>query len=214
MKSVPFTAFPRQAEGRNQVNKLRRAGRVPGIVYGPKIQPMNVEVDSKAIEKLIHSSVSNHLVVDLTVEGDSRATRLALLHDVQRNPLSGKVIHADFHEVERDHKIVITVPVETMGEAKGVKTGGGTLEHVLFQVKVTATPIDLPEAIEIDVTGMEVGDTIHIGDIKAPEGVKILGDPMIPVVSVAISRTERAARLAEKKAEADAAAAPVAAGKK
>ena len=206
MKSVPFTAFPRQAEGRNQIKKLRRIGRVPGIVYGPKIEPMNVEVDSKAIEKLIHSSVSDHVVVDLNLEGDSKPTRLALLHEVQRNPMTGAVIHADFHEVEANHKVTVTVPVETVGEAKGVKTGGGTLEHVLFEVKVEATPRDLPEFIGIDVSNMDVGDTLHISDIQVPEGVTILGDPGIPVVSIAISRTERAARVAEKKAEAEAAA--------
>jgi len=96
----------------------------------------------------------------------------------------------DFHEVAEDEKVTIMVPVETVGEPAGVKNGGGVLEHVLFKLKVRSLPKDLPEQIVVDVTHLEVGKTIHLGDIKVPEGVEILGDKHISVISVALPRAE------------------------
>ena len=124
------------------------------------------------------------------------------MQEVQHHPLSGKVLHVDFHEVSETEKVTVMVPVETVGEAVGVKTGGGVLEHVLFKLKVRALPKDLPEQILVDVSALEVGKSIHVGEIKAAEGVEILGDKQTPVVSVALPRTE-----AEEAAAAEGAAA-------
>jgi large subunit ribosomal protein L25 len=96
----------------------------------------------------------------------------------------------DFHEVAENEKVTVQVPVETTGEAAGVKNGGGVLEHVLFKLKVRCLPKDLPEQILIDVTALEIGKSIHIGEVKAPEGVEILGDKKTTVVSVAAPRAE------------------------
>jgi large subunit ribosomal protein L25 len=96
----------------------------------------------------------------------------------------------DFHEVSATEKVTIMVPVETTGEAVGVKTGGGVLEHVLFKIKVRALPKDLPEQIVVDVAHLEVGKSIHLGDIKSPEGVEILGDKKVSILSVALPKTE------------------------
>ena len=114
--------------------------------------------------------------MDLSVENDARAKRLALVQEIQHHPLDGKVLHVDFHEVAENEKVTVHVPVETTGEAAGVKNGGGVLEHVLFKLKVRCLPKDLPEQIVIDVTALEIGKAIHLGEIKAPEGVEILGD--------------------------------------
>jgi large subunit ribosomal protein L25 len=100
------------------------------------------------------------------------------------------VLHVDFHEVAENEKVTVQIPVETTGEAVGVKTGGGTLEHVLFKLKVRSLPKNLPEQIVVDVTALEIGKSIHLGDIKAPEGVEILGDKHITVVAVAAPRAE------------------------
>jgi len=112
------------------------------------------------------------------------------------------VLHVDFHEVSPTEKVTIMVPVETTGEAAGVKNSGGVLEHVLFKLKVRALPKDLPEQVVIDVTALELNKTIHIGEIKAPEGVEILGDKNIPVVSVAVPRAEEEPAAAEGAAAA------------
>jgi large subunit ribosomal protein L25 len=139
---------------------------------------------------LIHHSASENLLVDLSVENDARAKRLALVQEIQHYPLDGKVLHVDFHEVAENEKVTVQVPVETVGEAAGVKNSGGVLEHILFKLKVRSLPKDLPEQIIIDVSSLELGKAIHIGEIKLSDGVEILGDKNIPVVSVAMPRTE------------------------
>src|SRR6267154_4036550 len=139
---------------------------------------------------LIHHSVSENLLVDLAVKDDARPKRLALVQEVQHHPLSGKVLHVDLHEVAENEKVTVQVPVETTGEAAGVKNGGGTLEHVMFKLKVRCLPKDLPEQIVLDVTALEIGKSIHLGKIKAPEGVEIIGDKHITVVAVAAPRAE------------------------
>jgi len=112
------------------------------------------------------------------------------VQEVQHHPLSAKVVHLDLHEVSENEKITVQVPVETTGEAAGVKTGGGSLTHVLLKLKVRSLPKDLPEQITIDVTALEIGKSIHIGQIVPPAGVEILGDKHLTVVSVAAPRAE------------------------
>ena len=190
MKSVPLKAYPRTLLQRGAVKKLRASGRVPATIYGRQAKPQNLEVVFDDITDLLHHSVSENVLVDLSVENDARAKRLALVQEVQHHPLSGKVLHVDLHEVAENEKVTVSVPVETTGEAAGVKTGGGTLEHVLFKLKVRCLPKDLPEQIVIDVTALEIGKSIHIGEIAAPAGVEILGEKSRAVVAVAAPRAE------------------------
>src|SRR5271154_3954981 len=185
MKSVALKAYPRAQVQRAEVTKLRRAGRVPATIYGRLAKPQNLEVNSKEFADLLHHSASENLLVDLSVENDARSKRLALVQEIQHHPLDGKVLHVDFHEVAENEKVTVQVPVETSGEAAGVKVGGGTLEHVLFKLKVRCLPKDLPEQIVIDVTALEIGKYVHRGENHAPEGVEIIGDKPIPAVAVA-----------------------------
>jgi large subunit ribosomal protein L25 len=203
MKSVPLTAFPRTLARRGGSKKLRSAGRIPAVIYGRQAKPQNLEVDRKSLEDLIHESASENLLVDLAVDKDARPKRLALVQEIQHHALSGKVLHIDFHEISENEKVTVMVPVEAIGEAVGVKTGGGVLEHVLFKLKVRCLPKDLPEAIHVDVTNLEIGKAVHIGDIKPPAGVEILGEKHISVLAVAAPITEEQ----EAAAAAEAAAA-------
>jgi len=205
MKSVPLNAFPRSLARRAGAKKLRASGRIPAVIYGRQSQPQNLEVSAKEMEDLMHHSASENLLVDLSVKDDARARRLALVQEVQHHPLSGDVLHVDFHEVSENEKVAVLVPLETVGEAVGVKTGGGVLEHVLFKLKVRGLPKDLPEQIVVDVSHLELGKAIHLGEIKAPTGVEILGDKHIPVIAVAVPRTE-AEEVAAAEAEAVSAA--------
>ena len=190
MKSVALKAYPRSQVQRAEVKKLRAAGRVPATIYGRQAAPQNLELNSKEFADLLNHSASENLLVDLSVDNDARSKRLALVQEIQHHPLNGKVLHVDFHEVAEDEKVTVLVPVETTGEAAGVKTGGGTLEHILFKIKVRSLPKNLPEQIVLDVTALEIGKSIHLGDIKAPEGVEILGDKHITVVAVSAPRAE------------------------
>src|SRR5712691_11878203 len=201
MKTVPLTAHPRALARRGGVKKLRTQGRVPAVIYGRQTEPKNLEIDRIELKELIHRSVSENLLLDLSVPEDTRPKRLALVQEIQHHPLSGELLHVDLHEVSETEKVTIMVPVETVGEAVGVKTDGGVLEHVLFKIKVRALPKDLPEVITLDVSHLEIGQAIHIGEIKPSEGVEILGEKQIPVIAVAAPVTE-----AEEVAAAEAAA--------
>jgi large subunit ribosomal protein L25 len=190
MKSVPLKAFPRTLLQRGAVKKLRASGRVPATIYGRQAKPQNLEVSSEEISDLLHHSASENLLVDLSVENDARSKRLALVQEIQHHPLNGHVLHVDFHEVAENEKVTVSVPVETTGEAVGVKTGGGSLTHVLLKLKVRSLPKDLPEQITIDVTALEIGKSVHLGEIVPPAGVEILGDKHLTVVAVAAPRAE------------------------
>jgi large subunit ribosomal protein L25 len=203
MKSVSLSAYPRQLARRGGVRKVRSNGRIPAVIYGRQAQPQNLEIGLKELDDLIHHSASENILVDLEVKDDTRPKRLALVKELQHHVLTGKVLHVDLHEVAENEKVTVTVPVETTGEATGVKTGGGVLEHVLFKLKLRALPKDLPEVLVVDVTKLEIGQSIHIGEIPLPEGVEVLGDKGIPVISVSAPVTE-----AEEEAAATAGAAP------
>ncbi len=190
MKSLKLSAFPRTSLRRKGSKAVRASGRIPANIYGKTAAPQNLEVDSIAFKDLVHTAHSEIILVDLSVAGDARAERLVLIQDVQHHPLTGSVLHVDFHEVQPTEKVTIKVPVEAVGEPVGVKSGGGTLEHVLLKLRIRALPKDLPEQINVDVSGLEVGKSIHIGDIQAPEGVEILGDKHITVLAVAAPLTE------------------------
>ena len=183
-------AFPRSLVQRGAVKKLRASGRVPATIYGRQAKPQNLEVVYDDISALLHHSASENVLVDLSVENDARARRLALVQDVQHHPITAKVIHLDLHEVAEDEKVTVNVPVETTGDAVGVKTGGGSLTHVLLKLKVRSLPKDLPEQITVDVAALEIGKSIHLGEIAAPAGVEILGEKHLTVVSVAAPRAE------------------------
>src|SRR5215510_77630 len=204
MKSVPLNASPRKLARRAGAKSLRSSGSIPAVIYGRQAQPQNLELKSREMEDLIHHSVSETLLVDLAVKDDARPKRLALVQEVQHHPLSGKILHVDVHEVAENEKVTVMVPVETIGEAVGVKTGGGVLEHVLFKIKARALPKDLPELITVDVSHLNIGQAVHLGEIQAPPAVEIIGDKQIPVIAVAAPRTEE-----EEAAEAAEAAAAV-----
>jgi large subunit ribosomal protein L25 len=227
MKTVPLTAYPRTLGRRAGSKTLRSQGRVPAVIYGGEAKPQNLEVKAKDVENLIHHSVSENLLVDLAIEKDARPKRLALVQEMQHHPLNGSLLHIDLHEVSETEKVTVMVPVESVGEAAGVKTGGGVLEHVLFKIKVRALPKDLPEVIEVDVSHLEIGQSIHLGEIKPPAGVEILGDKKVSVLSVAapITEAQEAAvlegagatagevEMIKEKKEGEEGAAPAAAGK-
>jgi len=203
MKSVALNAFLRAIGRRAGAKKLRESGRIPAVIYGRQVQPQNLEIIAKEMEDLIHHSISENLLVDLSIkDGDGRPQRLALVQEVQHHPLTGKVLHVDFHEIAENEKVIVSVPVETTGEAEGVKTQGGTLEHVLFKVRVRGLAKDLPEQLVVDVSHLKIGEVIKLGDIKTPPGVDLVGDKQISVLAVAAPRTEE-----EEAAEAAEAAA-------
>jgi large subunit ribosomal protein L25 len=224
MKSLKLGAYTRSETRRKGSRKIRATGRIPANIYGKTAPAQNLELDAKEFDSLVGKAHSEVILVDLTVEGDSRPTRLALVQDVQHHPVTGKVLHVDLHEVKPDEKVTLRVPVESTGECPGVKAGG-TLEHVLLKIRIRGLPYELPEQLVVDVSGLQVGKVIHIGDIAAPAGVELMGrkettvfacaEPLVAEAATdaaAAEPTKQPEMLKEKKV--DAAAAPKAADKK
>jgi len=175
--------------GGRSVKKVRRAGKVPGVIYGKKTAPKPIEVLETELMDALHHAASEQVLINLELEEESgTATHLTLVQEVQHDPLNDTILHIDLHEVSQTEKITAHVPVIEVGESTGVKNGGGRLEVVLRELEVECLPKDLPEKITIDVTNLEIDDSIHVKDVPAPEGVTITNDPELTICSVAPPR--------------------------
>jgi large subunit ribosomal protein L25 len=203
MEAVALNAQSRSELKRSRVKKLRDNGVLPGVLYGGSEDPKAVSICATEFTKLMKHSASENILVDLAVDGGNL---LAMVQEVQHHPLSGNALHVDFREVRADQPIIATVPIEPRGEAYGVKNEGGLLEHVLFSIKVKALPKDLPEVIDVDVTEMRSGQTMHLGEIPLPENLEVIGEKGIPAFSISVGRAARADDALEKAAAAAAAA--------
>ncbi|MEN9285109.1 MAG: hypothetical protein RLZZ179_2602 [Verrucomicrobiota bacterium] len=185
-KAQSLTAHTRKRSGSGALNSLRREGLIPAVVYGKSQPSLNVRLNAKQVETVLHHSVSEQILVNLTIE-DSGETKLALIQDVQHNPLTGAIIHLDFHAISENERIHANVPLELVGDAAGVKAGG-LLEHLVHKLEVQCLPKDLPEIIRVDVTGIEVGKALHLREIPLPEGVRASADGELIVALVSEPR--------------------------
>jgi large subunit ribosomal protein L25 len=191
---------PRKRSGTGALKRLRREGLVPAVVYGKKFDNINLKVNAKEIRDLLARSTSEHILVDLQIEGAGQ--QLALIQDVTHNPLSGNIVHIDFHAIKEDEKIHARVPVRLTGESAGVKLGG-LLEQQIHTLEISCLPKDLPEAIVYDVSHLNTGDFVHINELPFPEGVqpKLSGDVIaIHIAAPRVSAEPVAAPAAEKAA--------------
>jgi large subunit ribosomal protein L25 len=185
-KQVTIQARKRTAVGSSRVKQLRKQGVTPAILYGPHHPPEFLQVGEKQLEGVIHGAFGQNVLVDLQIEADGKTVnRLALLKDVQQHPVEDTILHVDFYEVSMTEKLRTAVAVHSVGEPEGVKTGGGVLEHVMRELHVECLPKDLPEVINVDVSALQVGQSLRVGDIQPPTGVTFLDDKEQAVFIVA-----------------------------
>lgn len=190
-KQVQLKAQARTAAGKSHVKKLRGAGTIPAVIYGAHHQPQNLAVAAVDLQQVLHRATGENVLVDLQVdEGGQTVNRLALIQEVQHHPVTDAVLHVDFHEVLATEKLRTSVPVRAVGEAAGVKTGGGILEYVMRDLRVECLPRDLPDVIEVNVEKLEIGQSIHVGEVAVPAGVTLLDDKQQPVFLVVAPITE------------------------
>jgi large subunit ribosomal protein L25 len=203
-QKVQLKAKTRAEIGKGAVKRMRSEGVVPAVIYGAHTKPMNVAVSVEELEKVLHGATSENVLVDLQVdEGGKMNSRLALIQEVQHHPYEDAILHIDFHEVLATEKLRTNVPIRPIGEPAGVKTGGGVLEYVMRELRVECLPQDLPDVLEINVEKLEIGQSIHVGDITPPKGATLLDDKGQTVFLVAAPITEE-----ELAAMTEAAAAP------
>ena len=190
-KRLGIKAKVRSEIGGRRPRRIRASGRVPAILYGSGTAQA-LELNGREIAEALHGSSSESVLVDLMVEAEGGATtkKMALIREVQHDPLRDTIEHVDFHQVEENKKLRVEVPVHEIGEAVGVRTGGGILDHALRTLRVECLPKDLPERIDVDVSALEVGQSIHVGEVKLPAGVAVLNAKELPVFMVLLPTVE------------------------
>ena len=188
---LKINAQPRTEAGRNAVKKIKQAGLVPAVIYGAKDPARNIQIVERELARLLDHAASESVLVEVNIQDNGASTsRTALIQEVQHHPVSGKVLHLDLHVVAMDELMTAEVAVETTGEAVGVTTGGGVLEVILRELEIECLPGDLPESIPVDVSKLNIGDSIHVKDLALPRGVTVLNDAELSVVSVAAPTVE------------------------
>jgi large subunit ribosomal protein L25 len=202
-KQVKLKVEPRSETGRSAARRLKARGIVPAVVYGGKEKSQPLQVSARDINAMLSHASGENILVELEIAGQ-KATRPALLQEVQHSPVGGDVLHVDFHAISMDEKIQADVPLEPLGVPNGVKNFGGLLEQNLRALAIECLPRDLPDKITADVSALNIGDSIHVRDIKLPQGVtaKVPADLTAFSVMAPVIEEEPVA------AEAEAAAGP------
>ena len=225
MKMQELTITKRDTFGKGPARRLRQAGVVPAILYGGAA-PQAIAVDPKNVLRIIHGHEGTTQLLTLKMDGES-GTRMAVIREMQFDPVSERLLHLDLQEVSADRAITVRVAVHPVGEAIGVKDTKGILSLVLHELEVSCLPGNIPERIDADVSGLAIGDVLTVANLAVPEGVRVLNDPgqaiatvsppmaeevAAPVVAAAVAEPEV---LTERKPkEGEAAAAPADDGKK
>jgi large subunit ribosomal protein L25 len=172
---VQLTVQERESRGSAESRRLRKQGLIPGVLYGRGNTPHTISVHERELRRVLTGAGGLHAILDVVLEGQ-KTTHPSILKEYQQHPVKGGITHIDLHEVRLDQPIQARVVVELIGESVGV-TEGGVLSQVNREVTVEALPMEIPEHLELDVTGMAIGDTLRLADLPTQEGVKYLDDP-------------------------------------
>lgn len=165
-------AEKRDATGKGAARKLRAAGRLPAVVYGQGGEALAITLDAAETQHLFHQISVENTIVDLTVEGEGKSFQ-TLVREIQVHPFRPDVVHVDFYRLQAGVKVDVEIPVHLVGTAPGVKVGGGILQQVIHELPVKVIPSMIPDSFEVDVSGLEVGDSIHVSEMELPEGIEI-----------------------------------------
>jgi large subunit ribosomal protein L25 len=180
MAEITLKASTGRELGSGPSKRLRVEGKVPGVVYGLDADPVPVTVEWRPFRETLITDAGLNVLIDLDIDGD---VSLCMVKELQRHPIRGDVLHVDFLRVSRDAVISVEVPIVVEGESEAVSREGGTVDHVLFALHVSAKPADIPNEIIVDVTELAMGDTIRVADLPLPSGVTTDVDPEEAVVT-------------------------------
>jgi large subunit ribosomal protein L25 len=211
MAKIEVNAMSRSLQGTGASRRLRRTGKVPGVIYGGDHPARNIELDHNSLYHQLRQEAFHASILSMDIDGTKDRV---LLRDVQMHPWKQMILHVDFQRVSANQKIHMKVPLHFVNAeiAPGVKTGGGIVSHVMNELDITCLPDDLPEFVEVDLQTLELGHSVHLADLKLPKGVEsvqvVRGDNAV----VATVQVPRAMVEAEPVAAATAEAAPAAAG--
>lgn len=182
-RNTTIGAARREGTGKGAARTARREGRVPGILYGHGEESIPLSVDARDLQRLVHSVSIENTIVDLTLQG-TRQPYKVLIREIQRHPTREQYLHVDFFHVAMDEKISLAVPIVLIGEPVGVKVKGGIVDHQMRELEVYCLPGEIPEKIEVEVSSLDIGDAVHVRDLRVPEGVEVEADLDRSVVTV------------------------------
>ena len=185
MASATLSASVRENSGKGVARSLRGAGRIPAVIYGHGRDPQPLSIETRELEKLLSHISAENTVIDLTVEGKSART---IIREIQRHPFKRQILHVDFQELVAGEKIIVRVPIVLMGVPDGVRMDGGILDQTMRELEVEVDPSDIPNHLELDVTKMIIGSSLHVSDMTLPAGVEIVGDDDASVAVVSAPR--------------------------
>jgi large subunit ribosomal protein L25 len=174
MATTQFPAATRTVSGKGTARKLRAAGKIPAVIYGHGRAPQSLELDGHTFTRLLEKVSYLTTVIELTIDGTMART---LIRELQRHPVKRDILHVDFQELVAGEKVTIRVPLKFVGTPEGVRTGGGILDETVRELHISVDPAEIPNHIDIDVSHLQVGKSLHVRDVKAPAGVTILDDP-------------------------------------
>lgn len=206
MDQVSLTVKKREKTGKGGSRKIRRDGFIPAVVYGKSLSPVAVSVPAKRFISLLEAKGHN-VILNLEIEGEGGAIT-SVLKELQREPVSDQISHLDFVNINLTEEMVVHVPLKFMGDAAGVKDGG-IFEPLLRELEVSCLPTDIPSFIEVDVSALTIGHSLHVSDVKAPENVTVLTEAHETVVTIAApAAEEEVAAVAAAPVEGEASAEP------
>ncbi|HRK34843.1 MAG TPA: 50S ribosomal protein L25, partial [Candidatus Hydrogenedentes bacterium] len=208
MQLQSLTASTRVSGTKGKVRQNRVQGNVPGVLYGGGKDPVTLSFNARDFVKLVHAGGA-HAIVQLEVGDDAAASSPALLREVQYHPVRGHIVHADFQRIRLDERITTLVPVHFSGQAKGL-VDGGVLDYQLRELEIECLALEVPEHIELDVSGLGIGDHLYVSAVVAPEGVTILTESDRSVIACHAPRATKEDSAAAEAAADAAAAAPAA----
>jgi large subunit ribosomal protein L25 len=185
MAIVSFAASPRDAVGKGAARTLRSKGEIPAVIYGHGREPQALSLNARDLDKMLGHIQAESTVIEVTVGGTTSKT---LIREIQRHPIRRQILHVDFQALVAGEKVTVSIPIVLQGIPEGVRLGGGVLDQTLREVEIEVDPSNIPDHIEYDVTNLVIGDSVHVSDLKVPEGVKVLDDPETSVAVVAAPR--------------------------
>ena len=203
MQRLKLEVSVREAAGRSALRKLRAQGAVPAVLYGTGVEALSLVIDGRSLERVLRTGANT--LLDLRGPKEVKG-KLALLKEVQRDPVSQRLLHCDVYAVDAKKKLHVSVPFHFEGRPRGVEQQGGIFETPAMEIEVSCLPFSIPDRISIDVSNLEIGDTIHLRDIELPEAVEALADGSLTVAQVSAPRVEAVAE-PEAPAEGEEAAA-------
>jgi large subunit ribosomal protein L25 len=185
--SATLSAQKREGTGKGVARKLRAVGRVPAVLYGRELEPVHLSLDTKEAEQLFHSISVDNTIVDLVVEGEKEAHQ-TLIREVQVHPSRQLLIHVDFLRIQEGVRVDVNVPVHLLGIPEGVKNSGGVLEQIIHDLPVRCIPSKIPKSIDVDVTHLDLNESLHVYDMEFEEGVEVTIEQGRTICSVAIPK--------------------------